>query len=595
MRASIGASDASAVAAGGAAIAVSGRGSVVAAQGNDGALLVGVVGKPRFTDLELEHQAREHGAAEALASAWRRDGERLLEQVMGPFSLAIIDATSARLLLAIDRIGQQPMTWLENDGTTTFATTARALVAANGSLELDPQAIASYVFHHMVPAPRGIYREQRKLQAAQMLQRAHARSATSFYWVPEFVEHGSFEELNEDLHAALDDAVKTQVEGEDQLGAFLSGGLDSSTVAGVLRRVRPDGVARTFSVGFQGADAEGYDELEYARISAKHFGTEQFEHVTTPAQVAELMPLIADSYDEPFGNSSAVAVHLCAKLAADHGVSLLLAGDGGDEVFGGNDRYARQLLFGMYDRLPAPLRGMVGAIAPRLPGTPMPLYKMPLHKLRRYVEQARVPLPDRLHSNNFLAMFPAEEVFEPGLLEQVDLNANFAQQREVFARPQQASDLNRMLYLDWQQTLADNDLRKVNVMAAAAGVQVSYPFLDERVIDVARRVPSKLKIRRGELRHFYRRAMRGFLADQTLSKSKHGFGLPFGVWLRSDERLSELADASLSSLAQRGLFKPAFLKQARSLHADDHASFFGELIWILVMFELWLASSTRSA
>jgi len=273
-------------------------------------------------------------------------------------------------------------------------------------------------------------------------------------------------------------------------------------------------------------------------------------------------------------------------LAREHGVTHLLGGDGGDELFAGNERYAKQTVFEHYRHLPRWLRrGALEPLLGRLPGS-----MLPFRKAQSYVRQANVPLPDRLQTYNFLNRFPADQVFEADLLAAIDPDQPRNSERETYRRLKNASALNRMLYLDWQITLADNDLRKVTRACELAGVEVSYPLLDDAVVELSTRIPSAQKLRHGRLRHFYKEATKDFLPAAIIAKEKHGFGLPFGVWLVEHEGLRQLAKESLAALKARGLIRPAFIDRVLDLHAKEHASYYGELVWVLMVLELWLAA-----
>ncbi len=362
-----------------------------------------------------------------------------------------------------------------------------------------------------------------------------------------------------------------------QLGAFLSGGIDSSTVAGMLARVTQP--AHTYSIGFA---VPGYDEMDYARTAVRHFQTTPHEYYVTPDDVAELLPQIAAATGEPFGNSSLLPAYCCARFAREQGISRLLGGDGGDELFAGNERYATQGIFELFGRLPSALQSLIAAAA-------KPLAHVPLaRKAHSYVKQAQVPLPDRMDSYAFLVRHEPIEVFSPDFLNQVSTLEPLELKQAMFFAPDDASTLNRMLYLDWHFTLHDNDLVKVNTACRLAGVEVAYPLLDDEVVALSCRIPSAEKLRGTTLRWFYKDAVRGFLPEAIINKKKHGFGLPFGVWTRSDSRLLAITDDALESLKQRGWFQPAFLDQARQLHREGHAAYYGELVWILTMLELWL-------
>ncbi|MEJ2687512.1 MAG: asparagine synthase C-terminal domain-containing protein, partial [Gammaproteobacteria bacterium] len=318
-------------------------------------------------------------------------------------------------------------------------------------------------------------------------------------------------------------------------GAFLSGGTDSSTVAGMLARTSMD-TTHTYSIGF---DAAGYDEIEYARIASRHFGTEAHEYYVTPQDVTNAVPLIAAAYDEPFGNASAVPTYYCARNAHAHGTAVLLAGDGGDELFAGNARYARQLIFEQYAKLPGILRkGLLEPIAFGVPG----LERIPpVRKLRSYIEQARIPLPDRLETYNFFHRTSPADILESDFLQTVDTSLPLAGLREVYTRTSDPHPLYGMLHLDLKITLADNDLRKVNRMCELADVEVRYPLLDEAVVGFSAQLPPALLLRQLKLRYFFKQALADFLPPEVLNKSNHGFGLPFGIWLREYAPLRTLA------------------------------------------------------
>lgn len=552
----------------------------------DDGLVAAILGRPRWTDASLSAIARDRGHAAAAIIGFRQHGNDVVTVMTGEFGLLVGDTAQGHYLLSTDRLGRHPVFHATVDGYIIFASSATAVRAVSpSSFPVAAQSIYNYVYFHMVPAPSSIFRGIAKLQAAQCLHitsRNHDQIRT--YWVPEFSED-SQADLGE-LQSELRDVIRTSVDDRldhGAIGAFLSGGLDSSTVAGMLALARP-GKASTYSMGFS---AEGYDEIEYARIAAKHFGLNSTEYYVTPSDVAEALPLIASTYDEPFGNSSAVPTYLCAKRAASDGIEMMLAGDGGDELFAGNARYAKQAVFELYHQIPAGIRRSV--IEPM--GTRLPKSVPFLGKVRSYIEQAKVLLPDRLQTYNYLHRHAPDTIFAPDFFTQVDVNYPLNLQREIYRRPADASTLNRMLYLDWQQTLADNDLRKVSRMCGLAGIDVTYPLLDDRVVEFSCRIPSALKLRRGKLRYFYKQAMSGFLPDAIIHKSKHGFGLPFGVWMLADPTLRDVATSAIGALRQRGIFQASYLEQLLRQHREVHAAYFGEQVWVLMMLELWLQSN----
>jgi asparagine synthase (glutamine-hydrolysing) len=360
---------------------------------------------------------------------------------------------------------------------------------------------------------------------------------------------------------------------------FLSGGTDSSTVAGHIRQIA--GEVHTYSIGF---DAEGYDEMAYARIAAKRFGTDHHEYYVTPADLVRSIPDVARHYDQPFGNSSALPAYYCARFARQTGVTRLLAGDGGDELFGGNARYAKQRIFGWYDQVPSFLAK--GVLEPTLLHTPLggaPL----MRKGKSYVEQARVPLPDRMQMYNLLLRLGIGDVFEASFLERVDVNGPLTHQQAVWNQSKGASPLNRMLAYDWRYTLAEADLPKVRGTTDLAQVSVGFPFLDAQMVAFSQGLPSSYKLKGLKLRWFFKEALRGFLPDEILVKKKQGFGLPFGVWANRDADLRALATDSLRSLATRGWIRPAFISELLDRRLAEHPGYYGEMVWILMMLEQW--------
>lgn len=522
--------------------------------------------------------------AAALGAAYRQSGEAVLDRLHGSFALAIVDRRSDTVLLAVDRMGIESLAYATPGRGIVFGSACGGVARFPGQqVTLRNQALLDLLLMHMIPSPNSVFEGVSKLEPGTCVSFRGGRTTARRYWAPAFQESlsGSVADLEAQLHASLRDAV-VACRPDSATGAFLSGGLDSSTVAGVLAGVS-DGPARTFSIGF---GVEAYNELEFARTAARRFGFNSVEYHVTADDIVTAFPLIARAYEEPFGNSSAVPTYFCAKVAADHGISHLLAGDGGDELFGGNERYSKQGIFEAYLRLPEVLRKQL--IEPIAAGIRDEHPLLPLRKFRSYVDQARTTLPERFEYWNLMHRADISMLLDPRFQASVDRRAPLRLMAQVFAQTQAQSLLNRMLSYDWHFTLADNDLRKVGTMCSLAGVKVSYPMLDPRVIDLSLRVPSRVKMQGNELRSFYKRAMRDFLPQEILHKTKHGFGLPFGVWLKTDQRLGELIFSLLTDLKSRHIVRAEFLDRLiREQRAGD-ASYFGYAIWDLAMLEAWL-------
>ena len=547
---------------------------------------VSIIGSARWKNSEYRALAENICPAKALVRAYNDYGNDLCQHIHGSYAFVIIDSDNQTFLAGTDRLSRFPLYYHQHDNSIAFGSTPATILAHYGvKKEISKQSIYDYIYFHMVPSPTSIYSGLKKLQAGTLLEISPDRSSLENYWLPAFKETSSkpASELEAELKTTLKASVARSMEGEKAIGAFLSGGLDSSTVVGMMSELVDD-QGQAFSIGFS---AQGYDEMEYARITAQHFGVHLNEYYVTPEDVVKALPIIATSFDEPFGNSSALPAYFCAKMAKECGVKRLLAGDGGDELFAGNERYAKQNIFENYSKIPDSIRNIIVEPLSSLLSDKIPLAS----KLKSYIQQAKTPLPDRLQSYNFLHRHTPSEIFNSDFLNKIDTQMPLSWQREIYHRPKTATKLNRMLYLDWQVTLADNDLRKVNSMCALAGVDVAYPMLDDELLLFSTTIPSKLKLKGEKLRQFYKQSLTGWLPDTTIHKKKQGFGLPFGIWMQEHKPLQEMAYDNLLALKKRHYFNNQFLDNLIHLHKEGHAAYYGELIWILTVFELWISQS----
>jgi len=542
----------------------------------DGVLVL-LSGRPRW---------RETGAlaeAHQIPWRWRALGRDLPSLLLGNFALVVVDVPAATVLLAIDRLGIESLAFAARPHFIAFARRVDRL-AAHPALDagLDPQGLFNLLFFHQIPAPGSIFQGIEKLLPGEWALWREGRLERGFYWRMQYRDapRRDVRAQAERLRALLRQCVARASEGEE-VATFLSGGTDSSTVSGMLAGLceRP---VRAYCIGFEAAE---FDESDYARLAARHFGLDLRIHVPTPDEVLGCIPLIARHYDEPFANESAVAAYLCARRAAEDGYGVMLAGDGGDELFGGNARYGAQRLFTPYQELPRALRERL--IEP-LAGQPWMQRLWLGRKLRGYVRQARIPLPERLEAWNLLYREPLASILEPDFRAAIDPEQPLAGLREVWGRTATRNTIDQMLHLDLKITLADNDLRKVSRMTEAAGIEVRYPLLDEALVAFSGELPPGWKVRHGELRWFFRHALRGWLPDAILDKRKHGFGLPFGLWLREDAALRERVTERLAALGQRGWLRPSWISAIETAHRTQHATYYGAMIWTLLMLEEWL-------
>jgi asparagine synthase (glutamine-hydrolysing) len=264
-------------------------------------------------------------------------------------------------------------------------------------------------------------------------------------------------------------------------------------------------------------------------------------------------------------------------------VSVLLGGDGGDELFGGNERYAKQHLYSLYSDLPRGLRkGLIEPLAFLPPEIGL------FGKAQRYIRNASVPMPARYDNYNLVERLGKNIIFTPDFLESVDTALPETIMEEAYAGVHARSLINRMLALDLRFTLADNDLPKVARACELAGVDVRFPLLDDTVVAFSATLPPRLKLKGTRLRYFFKEALRGFLPEEIILKTKHGFGLPFGPWLQTHRPLRQLALDSLSDLKPRGIVRPEFVDELTSTHVESHAGYYGTMVWVLMMLEQWL-------
>ncbi|GAA6184336.1 asparagine synthase-related protein [Aliiglaciecola sp. NS0011-25] len=507
------------------------------------------------------------------------------QQLSGQFWMVIYEKDQPAIVLT-DHLATKPCFYFKLGNKLYISDSLKAIKALeNVSLQINKQALYNYIYFHCIPAPTTVYENVFKIEPGKAIYFGSDGIVNSeLLYCPEFATQ------LDDPEAALKtclSTIETAVESHssDNVGAFLSGGLDSSTVAGMLAKIQgkkdtPE-KAKTFSIGFK---VPGYDETEYALITAKHFDTNHEVLYLKPEEAAKEFVKVAQFFDEPFGNSSAMAAYFCATFAKNKGIDVLLAGDGGDEFFAGNERYAKQKVFEHYTKLPKWLANGLDFLLNNQLTRKLPLFK----KVASYIAQAKVALPGRLQTHNFVNQLGNDAIFTAAILEQVDVNQPAEQLKSRFKDCKSEHPVDGMLYLDWKFTLADNDLVKVNKMCELAGVEVRYPLIDKNIVDFSCTIPADVKLPGKTLRDFYKKTCKGFLPDETLNKSKHGFGLPFGVWMNENQTLKDLTIQALNSFKKRNIVKQSLVEKALESHGSVHAGYYGELIWIMVVLELWL-------
>lgn len=523
--------------------------------------------------------------AELLEALYERDGIDFVERLRGSFSLVLWDRREERLAAAVDHFGHRRLVYWQDGGGVLVASRIDALVRAGIPTEVNPLAIANVLNFSANLSPDTIVRGVKRLQPGHILSVSRSGAQVRKYWDMRYGAgtDASEERLGHELESLLESSVAAHCKRDsfDDAGAFLSGGTDSSTIVGMMSRLGR-GRVKTFSIGFA---EQPFNELGYAEIAARHFNADHHTYLVTAGDCFDALPEMIRSFDEPFGNSSAIPTYFCARLAASHGVKTLLAGDGGDELFGGNEWYASDRIFQVYQDLPGLLRK--GLVEPIL--RVLPFENGVVGKARRYVRRSNLPAYDRIMSYHFLCAHPPGDVFAPGFLDALGeyqaLDAASRYYREAPAK----EHLDRLLYHDLKIVIGDSDLPKVTCMSELAGIRPRFPFLDRTVAEFSGRIPARLKVKGIEKRYLFKKALRKLLPVEIIQKKKHGFGIPVAEWMKTDPRMRELTrDTLLSRRAfERGYFRRDFIEDLFRKHEGDDSSYYGDTLWTFLTLELW--------
>jgi asparagine synthase (glutamine-hydrolysing) len=534
-----------------------------------------------FRTLRAELEAAGHrfytaSDTEVIVHAYEAWGVEAFRRFRGMFGIALWDTRARTLLLARDRVGIKPLYFAEAAGRLYFGSELKSLLCApDVPRELDADALDHFLSFLYTPRDGSIFRGIRKLPPGHLLTWRDGRASVAPYWrLPERETFSGTEaDAVEALRTVLDDAVQSHLVSDVPLGAFLSGGVDSSLVVALMARSSGARV-KTFSIGF---DEPQFDELEHARRVAEHFATDHHEFVVRPDGVAILDELIAH-FDEPFADASAIPMWYVSELARRH-VTVVLSGDGGDELFGGYDRYLPHPRVAAFDRFAPSVARMVAAtVAGTLP-----------HGTRGKNFLRHVGRSDRGRYLDAVRYFSADEkptLLSPevrAMLDPVDPEARMARRFDAWAGLPWAS---QMMRFDMETYLPEDILTKVDRMSMAHSIESRVPLLDNELIDFAATLPPAFKIRQGRGKHVLKEVAAGLLPPGLVDRTKQGFGVPLGLWFRG--RLRELfADTLLSPRAQqRGYFDPRFVTRLVDEHLAgrrDHTL----RLWQLVVFERW--------
>ncbi len=542
-----------------------------------------------YNHKELAREYGTDGVSEAslIGALYLRHGKAWWEKASGVFRAVIADKTAGTVLAFTDRVGVKNLLYCDDARESSVASRLKCLSARPGhAVKIDAQAVYSYLFMEMIPTPYTVFQGIKKLESGHFLKLGQGDIAVELFWKMPFPAEKLADEaeIRKRSYDLLKAAVNEQFDYQarpSEVGAFLSGGTDSSTICGLIDALHP-GEARTFSIGF---DEQGFDETYYARLAAKAFNTKHTEYYVTAKDVEETIPLLVDSYDEPFANSSAIPTFFCSKVARENGVNVMLAGDGGDEIFGGNSRYREVLDFQgkippwMARSLVVPAAKALGAVMPH------PLVK----RAEGYARRSYETFQRRIHDFSLLDFFAAGDVFQPRFMgERIVMPDEIS--LAYLGQAGTPDLLDQYLFHDIKLTLMDNDLRKVTRMAQVAGIRVRFPYLDTALMEFTGRIPPGLKVKQGRLRHIFKETFKDLLPGEIIEKKKHGFGLPVVRWMLRPGKLNDLyRDAVFGPrLRDRGIFKPAFLETLQNLSRQPGTEYLGKYLYYIFFLELWL-------
>lgn len=528
----------------------------------------------------LGHKFKTNSDTEVIVHAYEEFGTDCLKKLRGMFAFAIWNFREEKLFIARDRVGKKPLFYgLTDKGSFVFGSELKTLLV-HGELhpEIDLASLDAYLTFGYVPEESCILKNVTKLLPGHFLIFRNDNVNTVKYWDFDYVRPSNLKteaEYVEVLREKIKEAVSVRLISEVPLGAFLSGGVDSSTIVAMMSQCS-DTPVKTFSIGFQ---EDSFDELKYARIAAKHFGTDHHEFIVTP-DLFDLVDELMWHFDEPFSDPSALPTYMLSKMARDH-VTVVLSGDGGDELFAGYSRYITNKKRDSFANLPGSIReGILRSVSEKLPHRAWGknyLYNISLDPTDRYIDSVSCfnrPRKGYLYSRDFVGSLNG------GLDKSENDFRSFADSVST------GNEIDKLLYLDSKTYLPGDILTKVDRMTMANSLEARVPLLDHELIEFVLGIPSELKMNGLQTKHILKKAMEGIVPNEILSREKQGFGVPIGEWINIQLRDRIIGDLSDQRTLERGFFNTDYIRILLKEHSDgrrDHS----HALWVLWMLELW--------
>jgi len=525
------------------------------------------------------HKFKTNSDTETVVHAYEEFGAACVDHLRGMFAFAIWDDRQKKLFIARDRVGKKPLYYsITPAGTLVFGSELKSLLQhPEVEREINPRALDAYFSLGYVPDPISIFENVEKLPPGHHLTFKDRRLSVERYW--DFSYDGrsnghSVTDYLEELRSLLEEAVKLRLVSDVPLGAFLSGGVDSSTVVGLMAGQMSQPV-KTFSIGF---NEDSYDELKYARLTAQKFGTDHHEFLVTP-DICDVVDELAWHFDEPFADSSAIPTYVVSKLAREH-VKVVLTGDGGDELFAGYTRYLTEQRRSKFDLVPRLVReGVMDPLSRGLPHGAWGrnyLHNVSLDPIGRYLDNVSV-----FTGLNKNSLYTAD--FSDQLRGSSHLNSYFL---ELSRNVKSSAPLDSLLYIDSKTYLPGDILTKVDRMSMAVSLEARVPLLDHKLIEFVTRIPASMKLAGHETKHLFKKAIADLVPAEIISRPKQGFGVPIQTWINQQlrERIRETLNDPRT--LQRGYVSRSHVELLLDEHERgrrDHAMG----LWSLLMLELW--------
>lgn len=534
---------------------------------------------------ELRHKGHEFSTnsdTEVIVHAYEEYGDDCVNRLNGMFAFAIWDDRNQKLLLARDRVGIKPLYYYAGSDCLVFGSELKAILEYPGiPRDLDHAALDTFLTFEYIPAPSSIFKNIKKLKPGHLLTLQGGKVSIRKYWdvAGERLE-GSEEELGRSLYEILKDAVRMRLISDVPLGAFLSGGVDSSTIVCMMSEIM-DRPVKTFSIGF---DDPSYNELDYARAVARHFGTDHYDLVIQP-DIVGLVESLVGAMDEPFADVSMFPTFLVSKLAREN-VTVVLSGDGGDELFAGYDWYVADRLERRYRVLPGIVRNtLIPSLVNLIPPTSQK--KGVVNKIKRFVEgSVQSPRLRHFRWNTFQTAQTKNRLYGDAMKSSLNGHNPYETFTEYLETNDGGDPLWQSQYADIKTYLVDDILTKVDRMSMAVSLEARTPFLDHRVVEFAAGLPSDLKLNGSTTKYLLKKAMKGKLPDDVLKRRKEGFSIPIKNWLKDELRPMMEEVLSADRLKDEGLFNPQYVEVLKQQHLKGSANHSHQL-WSLMVFEIW--------